>query len=104
MQANHCTSDATFVPTRLGERRSAQGAYVWRSLIDSGAIVPNGTDAPVERVDPRASLFAAVTRQFPSGEVFYAKQCTTREEALLSECSTSLDDTAIIWPKSCTGY
>ncbi len=84
MQANHCTSDATFVPTRLGERRSAQGAYVWRSLIDSGAIVPNGTDAPVERVDPRASLFAAVTRQLPSGDVFYPEQCMTRTEALLS--------------------
>ncbi len=84
MQAKHCTSDATFVPTRLGERRSAQGAYVWRSLIDSGAIVPNGTDAPVERVDPRASLFAAVTRQLPSGDVFYPEQCMTRTEALLS--------------------
>jgi predicted amidohydrolase YtcJ len=84
MQANHCTSDATFVPARLGERRSAQGAYVWRSLIDSGAIIPNGTDAPVERVDPRASLFAATTRQLPSGEVFHAEQCMTREEALLS--------------------
>ncbi len=84
MQANHCTSDATFVPTRLGDRRSAQGAYAWRSLIDGGAIVPNGTDAPVERVDPRASLFAAATRQLSSGEVFYVQQCMTREETLLS--------------------
>ncbi|MDX1929549.1 MAG: amidohydrolase [Pirellulaceae bacterium] len=84
MQANHCTSDAGFVPTRLGERRSAQGAYAWRSLIDNGAIIPNGTDAPVERVDPRASLFAAATRQLPSGDVFYASQCMTRKEALLS--------------------
>jgi predicted amidohydrolase YtcJ len=84
MQANHCTSDAGFVPTRLGERRSSQGAYAWRSLIDHGAIIPNGTDAPVERVDPRASLFAAATRQLSSGDVFYAKQCMTREETLLS--------------------
>ena len=84
MQANHCTSDAIFVPQRLGERRSSQGAYVWRSLIDSGAIIPNGTDAPVERVDPRLSLYAAVTRQLPSGDVFYSKQCMTRQEALLS--------------------
>ena len=84
MQANHCTSDAIFVPQRLGERRSAQGAYVWRSLIDSGAIVPNGTDAPVERVDPRASLYAAATRQLASGDVFYPAQCMTRTEALLS--------------------
>ncbi len=84
MQANHCTSDAIFVPRRLGERRSAQGAYVWRSLIDTGAIIPNGTDAPVERIDPRVSLFAAVTRQLSGGETFYPEQCMTRVEALLS--------------------
>lgn len=84
MQANHCTSDAIFVPTRLGERRSASGAYVWRSLIDSGAIIPNGTDAPVERIDPRVSLHAAVTRKLPNGEEFYPEQCMTRAEALLS--------------------
>ncbi len=84
MQANHCTSDAIFVAQRLGERRSALGAYVWRSLIDTGSIIPNGTDAPVERVDPRASLYAAVTRQLASGEQFYPDQCMTREEALLS--------------------
>ena len=84
MQANHCTSDAIFVPARLGERRSAQGAYVWRSLIDSGAIIPNGTDAPVERIDPRVSLFAAVTRELANGETFYPEQSMTRAEALLS--------------------
>ncbi|MEM7557683.1 MAG: amidohydrolase, partial [Planctomycetota bacterium] len=84
MQANHCTSDAIFVPMRLGERRSKEGAYVWRSLIDSGAIIPNGTDAPVERVDPRVSLYAAVTRKLSNGEVFYPDQCMTRAEGLLS--------------------
>jgi predicted amidohydrolase YtcJ len=84
MQANHCTSDAIFVPRRLGERRSAQGAYVWRSLIDAGAIIPNGTDAPVERIDPRVSLYAAVTRKFADGQAFYPEQCMTRVEALLS--------------------
>ena len=84
MQANHCTSDAIFVPQRLGERRSEQGAYVWRSLINSGSIVPNGTDAPVEKVDPRVSIYAAATRQLASGDTFYPKQCMTREEALLS--------------------
>ncbi len=84
MQANHCTSDAIFVPMRLGERRSKEGAYVWRSLIDSGAIIPNGTDAPVERVDPRVSLYAAVTRKLTGGELFYPDQCMTRAEGLLS--------------------
>ena len=84
MQANHCTSDAIFVPARLGDRRSAEGAYVWRSLIDSGAIIPNGTDAPVERVDPRVSLYAAVTRQIGPELQFYPDQCMSRKEALLS--------------------
>ena len=84
MQANHCTSDAIFVPTRLGMRRSEQGAYVWRSLIDSGAIIPNGTDAPVEKIDPRASLYASVTRKLSNGAEFFPEQCMTREEALLS--------------------
>lgn len=84
MQANHCTSDAPFVPQRLGERRAATGAYMWRSLIDGGAIVPNGTDAPVEKVDPRASLFAAVTRELSNGMRFYPEQCMSRREALLS--------------------
>ncbi|MFN3192625.1 MAG: amidohydrolase [Aureliella sp.] len=84
MQANHCTSDAIFVPTRLGERRSREGAYVWRSLIDNGAIIPNGTDAPVELIDPRASLYASVTRQLKNGMQFFPEQCMTREEALLS--------------------
>lgn len=84
MQANHCTSDALFVIERLGERRAAEGAYMWRTLIDFGSIVPNGTDAPVELVDPRPSLYAAATRKLANGEAFYPEQCMTRYEALLS--------------------
>ncbi len=84
MQAVHCTSDGPWVPDRLGEQRSAQGAYVWRDLIDSGAVVTNGTDAPVEDVDPIASFHASVTRRMANGEVFYGDQRMTREEALRS--------------------
>lgn len=84
MQAVHCTSDAIFVPKRLGMRRSATGAYVWRSLIDSGAVVTNGTDAPVESVDPFASLFASVTRRLDDDVTFFPEQCMTRLEALES--------------------
>ena len=84
MQAVHCTSDAVFVPDRLGEVRAQHGAYVWRSLLDSGAIVTNGTDAPVEDINPMPSFFAAVTRQLPDGTVFFPEQCMTREEALRS--------------------
>ncbi len=85
MQAIHCTSDAPFVVKRLGEPRARAGAYAWRSLIDSGAHLANGTDAPVEAVDPLPSLYAAVTRKrADSGMVFFPEQCMTREEALLS--------------------
>ncbi len=84
MQAVHCTSDAIFVPKRLGMRRSQEGAYVWKSLIDSGAIVTNGTDAPVEDVNPLNSFFASVTRQLKPGITFFPKQAMTREQAIRS--------------------
>jgi predicted amidohydrolase YtcJ len=84
MQGVHCTSDAAFVVKRLGERRAEQGAYAWRRLLDAGAIVANGTDAPVERIDPVACFYSSVTRQPPHGEAFFPRQCMTREEALRS--------------------
>lgn len=84
MQAVHCTSDAIFVPQRLGQLRSEQGAYVWRSLIDSGAVVTNGTDAPVEEVNPFPSLYASITRKLPNGQTFFPEQSMTRLEALRS--------------------
>ena len=84
MQAVHCTSDAVFVPKRLGTRRSKEGAYVWKSLLQSGAIVTNGTDAPVEDVDPIPSFFASVTRQLKPGVTFFPEQCMTRQEGLES--------------------
>jgi hypothetical protein len=84
MQAVHCTSDAIFVPQRLGQLRSEKGAYVWRTLIDSGAVVTNGTDAPVEEVNPFPSLCASVTRKLPNGQTFFPEQSMTRLEALRS--------------------
>jgi predicted amidohydrolase YtcJ/poly(3-hydroxybutyrate) depolymerase len=84
MQGNHCTSDGPYVIPRLGLRRAEQGAYVWRSLLDTGAIVTNGTDVPVEDVDPIESFYASVTRKLPSGAAFFRNQCMTREEALRS--------------------
>jgi predicted amidohydrolase YtcJ len=82
MQANHCTSDGPYVLKRLGEKRAKQGAYVWRKLIDSGAIICNGTDVPVEDISPIACYYAAVTRKMKNGKVFFGDQCMTREEAL----------------------
>jgi predicted amidohydrolase YtcJ len=85
MQAIHCTSDAPFVVTRLGEERARVGAYPWRSLIDSGAIIINGTDTPVEDVDPLISYYASVTRRNPAHDLaFFPEQAMTRMEALKS--------------------
>jgi predicted amidohydrolase YtcJ len=85
MQAIHCTSDAPFVVKRLGFERAKTGAYAWRSLLDSGAHLANGTDAPVEAVDPLPCLYAAVTRKrVDTGFEFFPEQKMTREEALLS--------------------
>ena len=84
MQAVHATSDGPWVPEKLGEERSREGAYPWRALLDSGAVVTNGTDAPVEDVDPIASYHASITRELADGSRFHPEQAMTREEALHS--------------------
>lgn len=84
MQAVHCTSDAPWVPDRIGDRRAAEGAYVWQKLMQSGALVTNGTDAPVEDVSPIASYYSAVSRMMSDGGVFYGDQRMSRLEALKS--------------------
>ncbi len=82
MQAIHCTSDAPWVVPRLGEARASAGAYRWRDLVDSGARVTNGTDAPVEDLCPLANFQAAVTRRTAAGWSFFPDQVLTRAEAL----------------------
>ena len=84
MQGIHCTSDAPWVEPRLGAKRAEEGAYVWQKLMKSGAVVTNGTDAPVEDVDPIASYYATVTRKTAKGDVFYGDQKMSRIEALRS--------------------
>jgi predicted amidohydrolase YtcJ len=84
MQGIHCTSDAPYVPARLGARRAEEGAYAWRSLMQAGAVVSNGTDAPVEDVNPIASFHASVSRKLKDGSAFYPDQRMTRMEALRS--------------------
>ncbi|MCI4649431.1 amidohydrolase family protein [Phaeodactylibacter sp.] len=85
MQGIHCTSDAPFVEKRLGRERSRLGAYPWRSLLDEGVIIANGTDAPVEDVDPLLSFYASVTRKrADNGFEFFPEQRMTRAEAIHS--------------------
>ena len=84
MQASHQTSDMYWAGARLGATRLL-GAYAWRSLLDGGSIVPDGSDFPVERVDPLISFHAAVSRQdandWPAGG-WLPEQRMTRDEAL----------------------
>lgn len=84
MQAVHATSDGPWVPKRIGDDRAATGAYVWRTLLNSGAVVTNGTDVPVEDINPIAGLYASVSRVTGEGRAFYPEQRMTREEAVRS--------------------
>ena len=73
---------------RLGAER-IKGAYAWRDLLDSGVLIPGGSDAPVERLDPIGAFIAAVWRTTREGEPpggWYVGQAMTRAEAL--KCMT----------------
>lgn len=87
MQAIHMSSDRPWAIDRLGHDRIEGGAYMWSDLIDHGAIIVNGTDAPVEPVDPLACFYASVSRKTLDGKPdggFEPLQKMTREEALKS--------------------
>lgn len=84
VQGVHCTSDGPWIDSRLGQTRTEQTSYRWRDLLDSGAMLNNGTDAPVEHVDPFASIQASVVRLMKNGEAFYPEQAMTVREALYS--------------------
>ena len=84
MQGIHATSDAVFVLARLGPKRAEEGAYVWQKLKKTGAVIANGTDAPVEDIDPIPSFYASVSRKIKDGSIFYPDQRMSRMEALRS--------------------
>ena len=84
MQASHAISDLLFAPARLGPGRIA-GAYAWRSLLNAGAVIAGGSDAPVEAGDPRVEFYAAVARRTLEGFAgpdWGLDQRLTRDEAL----------------------
>lgn len=82
VQAVHGTSDGPWVPSRLGEERSRITSQPWRTLINTGAVIGNGTDVPVERIDAIASYYSSVSRMMNNGKRFYPEHVLTREEAL----------------------
>jgi predicted amidohydrolase YtcJ len=66
MQPSHAIGDLYFAPGRLGPDR-LKGAYAWKSLLASGAVVCGGTDAPVEKGDPLIEFYAASYRHALNG-------------------------------------
>ncbi len=87
MQAIHMSSDRPWAIDRLGEKRIKEGAYMWQSLLNSGAKIVNGTDAPVEPLAPIPSFYASVSRMTLKGEPaggYEPEQKMTRAQALRS--------------------
>lgn len=84
VQAVHGTSDGPWIPSRLGDERARLTSQPWRHLFETGAVITNGTDVPVERIDPIASYYSSVSRMMNNGERFYPEHVMTREEALMT--------------------
>lgn len=82
MQPVHCTSDAIFVENRIGKERAKTGAYMWKVLLEHNTIISGGTDSPVEKVDPIANYYSAVTRKYSEDKTFYEDQKLSRIDAL----------------------
>jgi len=82
MQGIHTISDGPWVPKRLGDERARRTSYPWRVLWDAGVIVTNGTDVPVEKIDPIPSFWGSVSRTVADGSVFLPEQRVTRAEGL----------------------
>ena len=85
IQGIHCTSDAPFVEKRLGHIRAKYGSYPWRSLINASVHIANGTDTPIEDINPIKNFYASVTRKrIDTKMAFYPEQRMTRREAIKS--------------------
>jgi predicted amidohydrolase YtcJ len=87
IQTIHMSSDRPWAIDRLGRERIESGAYVWRDLLSAGVHIANGTDVPVEPINPLANFYAAVARKTLKGtpdDGFEVHQRMTREEALKS--------------------
>ena len=82
VQAVHGTSDGPWIPSRLGDERAKDTSQPWRTLFETGAMITNGTDVPVERIDPIASYYSSVTRRMINGDEFYPEHIMTRKEAM----------------------
>ena len=84
IQGVFACSDGPWVATRLGDQRTEERGYLWRTLIDEDIRIMNGTDPPVEDIDPLASFHCSVSRILNDGSVFQPNQRMTREQTLKS--------------------
>jgi predicted amidohydrolase YtcJ len=76
------TSDGPWVVKRLGEKRARQRGYLYRTLMESGITVINGTDPPVEGISPMENFYRSISREMENGELFFPEQRLTRRQAL----------------------
>ena len=87
IQAIHMSSDRPWAIDRLGSARIESGAYVWRDLLDAGVHIANGTDVPVEPINPIANFYASVARKTLKGlpdDGYEIGQKLSRHETLKS--------------------
>ena len=87
MQAIHMSSDRPWAIDRLGKKRIEEGAYMWQTLLKSGAVIVNGTDVPVEPINPIACFYSSVSRKTLKGEPedgYEPAEKMTRDQALRS--------------------
>ena len=87
IQAIHMSSDRPWAIDRLGIERIESGAYVWRDLLDAGVHIANGTDVPVEPINPIANFYASVARKTLKGlpdDGYEIGQKLSRHETLKS--------------------
>jgi len=83
-QFSHATSDRDLAERLWGDR--LEGAYAFRSLLDSGALVANGSDAPIEELDPWAGVVAGVLRTVDGRPAWRPQEAVTLEQALHATC------------------
>ena len=84
VQGIFACSDGPWVVDRLGPERTRERGYIFNTLAEAGAVPTNGTDPPVDEIDPIASFHCSVTRLLPDGTVFQPQEVYSRERALYS--------------------
>lgn len=84
VQGIFACSDGPWVVDRLGEERAAERGYIFNTLADAGLVPTNGTDPPVDEIDPIASFYCSVSRILPDGSTFQVQEVYSRERALYS--------------------